>query len=180
MINRDDIIEVGSYNKPHGINGEISATFNYDLDVIAEQECFISEINGIFVPFFADGKRQKGNSTLLLKINGFDNEDSVKLLVNKKIYVRKDRFSSLADLLVEDEDELPLDYFIGFTLLNEDDDDSEVGTIIDVDTATENYLFIVETENGEVMIPANEDFIMDIDIEDKTITMSLPEGLFDI
>lgn len=179
MILRDDIIEIGSYNKPHGINGEISATFNYDLDVVSEQECFISEINGIFVPFFATDKRPKGNSSLLLKIEGLDDEDSVKLLVNKKIYVNKEHFSPHSELL-DDEDELPLDFFIGFSIINEDGECRGIGIISDVDCSTENFLFIVDNKKGEMLIPANEDFITDIDIENKTITMNLPNGLFNL
>lgn len=76
------------------------------------------------------------------------------------------------------EDELPLDYFIGFSLLNEENE--ILGTITNVDCSTENFLFIVTQNDKDIFIPATDDFIIDIDINSKTLTMSLPEGLLDI
>lgn len=179
MIRRDDLIEIGVYNKPHGINGEISASFDYDIDIISANDCFISNINGIFVPFFAENIRAKSSSTVLLKIDGMDDENSVKLLVNKKIYALKSSFKeSCENAYDEDSDELPLDFFIGFTINN--DDNATLGVITDVDCSTENYLFIVNHNESDVFIPAADDLITDIDIENKTITMNLPEGILNL
>lgn len=177
MILREDIIEIGVYNKPHGINGEISASFDYDIDIIKDIECFISNINGIFVPFFAENIRAKSKDSVLLKIEGLDNENSVKLLVNNTIYALKSTFKTSQET-TEDTDELPLDYFIGFTIIEEKD--GIIGEIIDVDYSTENLLFIVNHKNEQVFIPATDDFIIDIDLENKSLTMNLPLGILDI
>ena len=55
-----------------------------------------------------------------------------------------------------------------------------LGTITNVDCSTENFLFIVTQNDKDIFIPATDDFIIDIDINSKTLTMSLPEGLLDI
>ncbi len=68
MITRDELIEIGTFNKPHGVDGEISATFDCDCDTANEFSCFVCEIDGIYVPFFADSLRGKGTMTLLLKL----------------------------------------------------------------------------------------------------------------
>ena len=47
----------------------------------------------------------------------------------------------------------------------------------DVDTATLNTLFVVDYKGEELLIPAQEDFIIDIDRKHKVITVDLPEGL---
>lgn len=178
MINREELIEVGCYNKPHGVNGEISATFDYDLELIKGVKCFISEINGIFVPFFADNIRPKSNSTLILKIDGYDSDKEVKILVNRSIYTLKKNFQPINSSVDEDDEELPIDYFIGFNIFTACDD--EIGTIIDVDCSTENYLFVVEKEEQRYFIPAADDFILDLDLENKIMTMSLPEGMLSL
>ena len=36
MITADQLIEIGRYNKAHGINGEISATFDCDTMAVGE------------------------------------------------------------------------------------------------------------------------------------------------
>lgn len=177
MIRREDIIEIGVYNKPHGINGEISATFDYDIDVINDINCFITDINGIYIPFFAENIRAKSNSTVLLKIEGLDDEQSVKKLVNNKIFTLKSAFQP-SQVNTEETEELPLDYFIGFTISEEKE--GIIGEIIDVDCSTENFLFIVNNHDKQVFIPATDDFIVDIDLECKTITMCLPMGILEI
>lgn len=179
MICREDLIEVGIYNKPHGINGEISATFDYDIDVISSYDCFISDVNGIFVPFFAENIRPKSNETFLLKIEGMDDENSVKILVNHKIYAMKSSFKEAINTFDENGDEISIDFFIGYSIY--DDENNIIGKIIDVDCSTENYLFVAEREDlTNVLIPATDDFIIDIDFEHEIITMNLPKGILDI
>ena len=177
MIRREELIEIGNYNKTHGINGEISATFDYDINIIKELDCFISEINGIYVPFFTENIRQKTNNTLLMKISDLNDDESVKKLVNHTIYAHKKHFIIPAEI-DDDSDEIPLDFFIGFIIENTMKE--RIGKIIDVDCSTENYLFEVDYINSSVLIPANDDFIINIDFENEILTMSLPEGLLEI
>ena len=157
MITADQLIEIGRYNKAHGINGEISATFDCDTMAVGELSALVSPMDGIFVPFFVNGIRPKNNDTLLLKIDGISNETQAKRLVNCPIY-------ALAEEMPE-QDEVYCDFFIGFTI---------------TDDSTENALFVVEKEGKTVYIPISEDFITEIDEQGKTIEMDLPEGILDL
>lgn len=177
MITRDELVEIGIFNKPHGVEGEISATFDCDAETAAEFSCFVCDIDGIFVPFFASSLRNKGAMTLLLKFDGLDSNEAVRRLVNKTVYVPKREYEQLQGEL-EDGDEVPTDYFIGFTLY---DDDQPMGEIIDIDDATENVLFIVQRLDGSTMlVPAADELVNDIDFDNKSITMTLPEGLLNM
>lgn len=176
MITRSQIVEMGHYNKPHGVGGELSATMDCDLEVIKGFSCLISEIDGIFVPFFIESLRPKSAETVLLKIDGINNETDAALLVNKSIYVKKEEYEELSDEY--DDDAMPLDFFIGYTVT---DDGSELGTIANVDEETDNCLFVVRlNDGGEVMIPASDDLINNIDTDKRVIDMSLPQGLVDV
>ena len=55
-----------------------------------------------------------------------------------------------------------------------------IGTIIDVDTTTINTLFIVEKGNEEILIPAAEDFILQVNENQKEMIVALPEGLLSV
>lgn len=177
MITRYELVEIGTFNKPHGVNGEISATFDCDCDTASEFSCFVCEIDGIFVPFFTSAIRGKGTMTLLLKFDGLDSAEDVRRLVNKTVYVLKREYDEL-QIEYDDGDEVPTDYFIGFTLY---DGIEPVGEIVDIDDATENVLFVVERGDGAtVLIPAADDLVTNIDIEGKTITMVLPSGLLEM
>ena len=70
MIGRDDLVEMGCYNKPHGINGEISATMLCDLELLDRFKCLVTCVDGIYVPFFVESKRPKTEQTVLLKLDG--------------------------------------------------------------------------------------------------------------
>ena len=59
--------------------------------------------------------------------------------------------------------------------------DKLIGTIEGVDDSTANILFSVITEGGEeLLIPATDDFVEEIDDEKREITMNLPDGLLEM
>ena len=43
-----------------------------------------------------------------------------------------------------------------------------------------NTLFVVEREEEELLVPAQEEFIVGIDQKQKLITVELPEGLLNL
>lgn len=175
MICRDEIVEIGNYNKSHGINGEISATFQCDATVAEKFTCYISCVDGIYVPFFAENIRAKNAQTLLLKLEGIDCTDDLKILINKGIYVLKKEYENLSEEY--DCDEAPIDYFVGFDIVDSITDEI-VGSIIDIDDSTENVLFVVEdSDDNEILIPAADELVIDIDFENKILKMNLPDGL---
>jgi 16S rRNA processing protein RimM len=178
MITRDQLIEIGHFNKAHGVNGEVNASLLIDVEHLPGLSCLVCDMDGIYVPFFVEAIRPKGATSVLLTIDGFTNEQEVATLVGKDIFALKRDYDCLVQRVEEDDDELPLDYFIGFHLT---DNDILIGEIIDVDESTENALFIVRRDdNTEVSIPAVDDLITSMDMEQRVIDMDLPEGLLTI
>ena len=176
MITRDELIAIGRYNKPHGVAGEISATIYVDMDTLQGLSCLVTDIDGIFVPFFVNACRPKSQETVLLTIDGIDNEKEVSRLVNHDIYALKRDYRQ--ESLDSDADGFPLDYFIGFEL--RDSDGQRVGEITDVDEQTENAIFIVDREGAELMVPATDELIVEFDLDKKVMVMDLPQGLLDL
>ena len=72
------------------------------------------------------------------------------------------------------------DYYIGYNIL--DVSGKKIGEITAIDDSTENILFCIESANSgeEILIPLSDDFIEEINDNNKTITMNLPEGLLDL
>lgn len=176
MITRDELISIGHYNKPHGVAGEISATIDVEMDLLRNLTCLVSEVDGIFVPFFVNACRPKGGNTVLLTIDGINNEMEATLLVNAEIYALKRDYDDTA--VEEDADGYPLDYFIGFEL--KDTQGNRLGEIVDVDEQTENAIFIVNRGEDDCMIPAADDLIVEFDVDNKTMIMDLPQGLLEL
>ena len=160
MIKREEVYKIGMFNKPHGIHGELSFTFTDDVFDRMEAEYLICLLDGIFVPFFLEEYRFRSDSTALVKLEEVD---------TRRGYLRG---RHAEDLGMGD---LTWDYFIGFRI--EDASHGDLGEVVEVDTATINTLFVVDHQGEELLIPAQEDFIVDIDRENRRITMRLPEGL---
>ena len=175
MIKREELIGIGHYNKPHGIAGEISATVDVDVEVLQDLSCLVSDIDGIYVPFFVNACRPKSQETVLLTIDGIATEQEAARLVNRDIFALKREFAQESE--DADADGYPLDYFIGFELK---DGDVTVGQITDVDEQTENALFIVSRGDDVVMVPANDDLIVEFDLDKKLMVMNLPQGLLEL
>ena len=177
MITRDELIGIGHYNKPHGINGEISATVDVEPELLRELSCLVSETDGIFVPFFVNALRPKSSDTVLISIDGINSEQDAMRLVNHDIYALKHEYRQESE--DADADGYPLDYFIGFDL--NDDQGNRVGKIVDVNEQTENAIFIIERDDeSELMVPASDDLIVEFDLDNKVMVMSLPEGLLEL
>ncbi len=176
MILRDQLIAIGRYNKPHGVAGEISASIDVDVEVLKALSCLISDVDGIFVPFFVTNCRPKTAETVLLTIDGFDNENEAAKLVNKDIFALKDEYRRESE--IADAEGYPLDYFIGFNVT--DEDGQIIGEIVAVDEQTENAIFIINRDDAEILIPAADDFIVEFDTDEKIMVMDLPQGLIDL
>lgn len=177
MITREELVEIGVYNKPHGVNGEISASVDCEVELLRRFSCLVSDIDGIFVPFFVESIRRKTHQSALLQIEGIGNEKDAAMLVNKSIFVKKDEFNALAEEY--DSDEMPIDYFIGYQAIV---NGKELGEIVDFDDSTANVLFTIrDSQTGkDVLVPAVEDFICGILPEQQVIEFEVPEDLLNL
>lgn len=171
MIAKEQVYKIGQITKPHGLKGELS--MNFDDDIFDRADCpyLICEVDGLLVPFFIEEYRFKTDSSALVKFLDIDSSEQAQQLVGSTVYFENKFIEEGA------EDEVSLNYFIGFTVK---DGDTRVGTITDIDDQTENWLFVIEHGDDELLIPAHEEFITDIDHQSRTITMDLPNGLIDL
>lgn len=172
MIREDEIFKIGRLTKPHGVKGEIA--FSFDNDVFNHVDCsyLILNIDGIFVPFFVKEYRFKGKDTALITFQDIDSEEKAARYSGTDVYFPRRYY---------EEDNTDIDYswnfFIGFKVI--DAKAGEIGTIEVVDESTINTLFITSNGDEEYIIPATEDFITEIDPENKVLYLSLPEGLIE-
>ena len=172
MINAKDVYRIGIINKPHGVHGELLFTFDDDIFDRVEADYIICMMDGILVPFFFESYRFRSDTTALIKLEGIDTEQQAKRMTNVEVFFPKDHAEELED------NELTWSYFVGF-LIN-DVNKGDIGKVTDVDDSTINTLFVVDYKGTEILIPAQEDFIVDLDREKRVITMQIPEGLLDL
>ncbi len=184
MIEENELIEIGKFFRTHALKGELNAVVeDFDSEILNQGYPLIVEIEGIFVPFYAESVRLKGSQGCLIKLEGIDSKERAQEFVNKPILMlRKD----VADWMDMDEDELTTeDDLIGYEVY--DDKDRFLGKVSDIDSSTANLLLIVNPGEGSdnIYIPFVEEFIERIedpegDDEKGAIYMNLPEGMIDL
>ena len=168
----EDLLSAGVIANTHGIRGAVKV-----LPTAHEKERF-KDLKKVILDM---GKEQKAleiqsvrffKNLVILKFKGIDNINDIEMYKGK-------------DLLVTREDAVPLEegeYFIA-DLLDLDvysDEDEKIGVLYDVMQTGANDVYVVKTEEGkEILLPAIDECILDIDLEESRMTVHIMEGLLD-
>ena len=162
--------EIGYISKTHGLKGHVILRLNelVRIDDEAIKSIFL-ELNGSQVPYFIEECRPN-NAGYILKLETIDVVETSKKLIGKKAF-------ALSDFILEEEESL--NEFIGYTII--DSKLGNIGIISDVDEKTDNVIIKVMHPSGkEIILPFNNDFIIEIDDDLKTIEFNAPEGLIEM
>ena len=175
MINSEDLVNIGKFQKTHALKGELNMITDIDSEYFEEGNPLIIDYDGIMVPYYVESIRTKGSSSYLVKLKGVDSEEEAGQFVNKGIYISKEDAKEWLEEYLQDVNNL-----LGYRIIN-DSNDSILGEITDIEDSTSNVLFIVKNEAGEELyLPASEDLIIEVDDDAREIRMIIPEGLLDI
>ena len=168
MIRLEEISPIGIFGKTHGIKGDINLELNIDFD-LENTPYIIVDIDGIFVPFFIEDYRYKSDTMALVLFEDINTEEQVRPFFGKKAYVKK-------DALGEDEnDEMSINYYVGFTMLTPQR--VVIGQIVEIDDSTANVLFVLD---NDALVPVGAVEVLDLDTDNHTMIVEIPEGLLDI
>ncbi|WP_159521622.1 ribosome maturation factor RimM [Sunxiuqinia indica] len=173
-IEKNTCQKVGYFQKPHGIKGALSMIFEPQYDISLEEEpVLFVEIDGLLVPYFfsEEGIRFKTAESALIHLDWVEDEEQARKLSGHSVYLKND------DVIVPEE-ELTVHHLIGFQL--QDPEIGQIGLIERVEDYGGNLLFQVQYQNKEVLVPFNEELLLDLNETKRTITIQCPEGIFDL
>lgn len=172
MIRKEEVYKIGVLTKPHGVKGEIAFSFTDDVFDRVDCDYLICMMDGILVPFFIEEYRFKSDNVALVKFEGFDTAEQVRRFTNVEVYfplhLAKD----------ESDGEYSWNYFVGFSV--EDVNHGFLGTIEHIDDSTMNVLFVIKHDDDEILVPAHEEFIVELDHDKRSMLLDLPEGLLNL
>lgn len=171
MIKKEEVYKIGVINKPHGVKGEVSFTFTDDIFDRVDCDYLILLMDGILVPFFIEEYRFRSDNSALVKFEDIDTAEKARMFTNVEVFFP-------VKYVGEQEEVTSWNYFVGFAV--DDVNHGMLGTISDVDDTTINVLFVIDKEDGdELLLPAHEEFILDIDHKKKRVKVDIPEGLLE-
>ena len=200
MAGYDNLQQIAQVLKSNGTDGELVLGFREIApeDINLKEPVFIV-FDGLPVPFFIESFAKRGNTKALVHLTDICSMEDVEEIAGKAVYVSAD---SMPEMSFEEDGYAAL---VGWFVLTPAGDFStslcsgrndienklnsgrndneeelvlmEVGEITDFMDIPNNPCIEVETENGDVIIPLHEDFILSLDPENQEIIMQIPAGL---
>ncbi|HWT75452.1 MAG TPA: ribosome maturation factor RimM [Mobilitalea sp.] len=166
----DDYLRVGVISTTHGIKGEVKVyptTDDPNRYKILEQvyldtgkELITLEVEG--VKFF--------KQMVILKFKGIDNINDIEKYRGKDLLVSRENAVKL------EKDEYFIYDLIGSEVIT--DEGNTLGELIEILTTAANDVYVVKMPNGkEVLLPSIKECILDIDVDQKKITVHVMNGL---
>lgn len=110
---------------------------------------------------------------VILKLRGVDDRNQAEALKDMDVFITEDDLEELPD------DTFYVRDLIGCQVVDVNDG-KKLGVVSDlIQNSAQDIYQIDLAEGGQALIPAVEQFIKNVDIENKTITVSLIPGLID-
>ena len=165
----EDLLQVGVITTTHGIRGEVKVfpttddphRFEVLPSILLDTGKELCELEIQRVKYF--------KQFVILKFKDVDDINEIEPYKGKSLYLTRDMAVPLK------ENEYYIGDLIGMEVFLEDG--SYFGTLKDVMETGANDVYIVQTEDREVLIPAIKDCILKVDVEDNKMTIHLLKGL---
>jgi 16S rRNA processing protein RimM len=168
-MTREDCILLGTIAKTHGVRGElIIRTANNSFDLKQDWESLFLQIEGILVPFFISTLRPFKSDEWVVKFDWYEDKTKADKLCGLPVWIQN-------DLMDPVEEEVFLDELIGYDF--SDETSGKTGQISDFVDIPNNPNFEVEIDGKKNLVPARDEFIIEVNTKKKTILFELPEGL---
>ncbi len=163
----EEYIYIGKIVNTHGIKGELRllSNFKYKNKVFLENRKI----------YIGDEKKEEMIKSYrhhkifeMITLYGYDNINEVLIFLNKNVYIKKNDLN-LGDKEFLDEDLINLSVIFN---------NKEVGHVVAIRQINPKNKIIEAVINDKVtMIPYHEDFILNVDLENKKIELNLIEGM---
>lgn len=165
-------IHLGSSRKPHGIKGG----FRFQL-FNTEDSCLAKDTIVLLTPldssssvessgeFFSISSIAFGNNVITY-LKGVSDRNDVEAMIPYDIYIAED------DLPKTGDDEYYMRDLVGCFAF---EDGKQVGEVIDFYETPVQTVLIIKTKNNKFEVPMVEQFVFDVDIDNKKIEVKLPD-----
>lgn len=170
-MKKEDCFYLGKISKPFGYKGEVNVFLDVDFpEEYSELEEVYVEINKRLVLYEIASIRIQTNKAVV-KFTDVTNED-VSRLVGKSLYLPLECLPELEG------NNFYFHEIIGFEV--EDEQKGMIGKIVGVYENTPQPLLSIEFEGKEILMPAIDSIIKQVDRSKKLMRINAPQGLIDL
>ena len=173
-ISEDSLLEIGYFQKPHGVAGTLLLNFGEAYEnTIENLTVLFVETEGLPVPWFPaeDGIRILSLKTALVDLDWIEDSRQAKRLVGKKVWVDKNNI--LPGVVTQD-----TDFRIGFSV--SDLHLGFLGWVKEINDYSGNLVLTLQNGEKSLMIPYHADLVVEWDAHSKKMTFNLPDGITEL
>lgn len=166
----DDYLRVGVITTTHGLKGEVKVyPTTDDPDRFNELKQVILDTGKEYIPLNIESVKFF-KKYVILKFKGYDDINHIEKYRGKDLLVTRDQAVKLA------KDEYFIYDLIGSEVIT--DNGARLGTLSEILTTAANDVYIVKTaDRKEILIPAINECILDVDTVNRRIKVHLLDGL---
>ena len=172
-MKKEDCFYLGKIVKKYSFKGELLAKLDTDQPELYENlDAIFIQVRNSLIPFFIESSQLHKSDLLRLKLEEVNTEADADSLLKSELYLPLELLPKLEGNTF---------YFheiIDFNIV--DKNFGFVGIIKDVNDSTAQALFEIDREGTEILIPMNDQFIVEVNRKTKTITVETPPGLIDL
>ena len=164
------LLEIGKIVGTHGLRGDLKVRLNSgdpDLLMTLKQISLRLPTGEILTMDISRQVLHKGQ--VLLRLQGCDSINQVEQMVGSQVLLAEDLLPEL------DDDEYYWKQLDGLQVV--DQKRGAIGQLQDLFNSTAHDTYVVRGRFGEILIPAVQQFILGIDLEERIMQVALPEGL---
>lgn len=172
-MKKEDCFYLGKIVKKYSFKGELLAKLDTDEPELYENldAIFVSLRNNL-VPFFIESCQLHKSDLLRIKFEEVDTEEDADALMKSDLFLPLELLPKLEG------NKFYFHEIIGFTI--KDQDFGNVGIIKGINDSTAQALFEIDRDGIEILIPMNDEFIIEVNRDSKTILVNTPSGLIDL
>lgn len=163
------ILELGNLVRTHGVKGNLVLRLlpGWNENILNDLQWIFLMIRNKPVPFQVSFSQALNDKEIQVQLDGVDTKEAAEVFLHTPLAMEAGRVRRKK---VTDN----LSFLSGYRVMA---GNVIAGTIKIIESHGPQLLFVLD--NG-ILIPAHEDFIVEIDDKKKEVKMQLPEGLLDI
>jgi 16S rRNA processing protein RimM len=171
-MKKEDCFYLGTVVGKYSFKGELLVKIDSDTpeDYLRLESIFVDLPTGL-VPFFITKCQLHKSALLRIDFEEVKDEVAAEMLLKKELYLPLTLLPPLKG------NKFYYHEVIGFSVLENED---YLGTISVIHDQGSQALFEIKRDKGTALIPVHDDFIITVDRINKTINVTLPEGLIDL
>lgn len=173
MPQESEPVLLGKIIATHGVKGQLRVfLFSGEFSSIAGLDTVMVKAPNRVMEIFEVAAAARHGKKILLTLKNYDNVNQVLHLVGRELYVERDQLPELP------EGEYYWRDLVGLRVVT--DQGEMLGTLTEIIATGSNDVYVVQGREREYLIPALEEVVLEVNLDDGVMKVSPPEGLFDL